>query len=804
MRNDRSSNSPQKGADNTDRIIINPLILLRIIWSRWYWLLISVIVCLSVGYLYAKSVQRKFSSEALLKYDKKTNESKFSPTKMLGGDDGSSEYMAEVYSVKSSSVVEKALDSLKADFYFTAKEGLRGANIYPMKPFTYDVLDYNVDLFSGGEFTLIRKDKAYDISFENEEMDKPIVFSSIKPGTIIKVPGLAFSITSNVTTDKKKIKFTYIDYWAKRSISDRIVMKEAERNMPVIKASFSSDSRPFTKDFLRTLINTYRNYDVDVKRKSSDRTLSFINEQLNAFESLMRKSSSKLQNIKQEYDLLDVGATSSQYMQSISDLRTRKLNLEIQEKNFDLVTDDIKNNKEVVANVVGWDGTTDPFLNKMLQDLNEYIGRRKQNLINFSEESVVIRNIDDVIATLKYKIIENIKLQRKKSEQAYSAYNKQIADLSRDLGRMPSAERDLIYTTSDVEVNKNIYTLLLNKKLETSIDKAGQTASFSVIEESMVATQTAPFEKLILLISAFLGLIVGVISILLKRIFNNKFTNIGALAKDRHISLLGVIDHHNNAKEFGEQNLVSGYADNGPFVESINNIRTNLLFLAKKAKGNIVAITSEMSGEGKSFVALNLAAALAKVDKSVIIVASDLRRSRLHKQFNVSNDSGLSTYLEGNAQGLGSVVRKSKVNQLDFINAGPVPRNPSELILKDRFWKLLDQLKNEYDFIIIDTAPVGMVSDSMPILRFSDINIFVVRWLYSGKDSDELPAKFAEENQLSNVKVVVNDFRRDNLYENMDGKDGSYNKYFSNYGKYNSDDDIRRKPLWKRIASYNR
>lgn len=803
MRNDRSSNSSHKGADSTDRIIINPLILLRIIWSRWYWLLISILVCLSLGYLYAKSAQRKYSSEALLKYDTKTNESKFSTSKMLGGDNGNLEYMAEVYNVKSSSVVEKALDSLGTAFYFMAKEGLRDVNMYPMKPFTYDVIDYNLDLFPGGEFTLVKKDKAYDITFENEEMDKPIVFSNVKQGSIIKVPGLAFSITGNVATDKKKIKFTYIDFWAIRSISDRIVMKEAERNMPVIKTSFSSDSRPFTKDFLRTLINTYTNYDVQVKRKSSDRTLFFINEQLDAFESLMRKSSSKLQNIKQEYDLLDVSATSTQYMTSISELRTRKLNLEIQEKNFDLVTDDIKNNKEVVANVVGWDGTTDPFLNKMLQDLNEYIGRRKQNLINFSEESVVIRNIDDVIANLKYKIIENIKLQRKKSEQAYAAYNKQIAELSKDLGRMPSAERDLIYTTSDVEVNKNIYTLLLNKKLETSIDKAGQTASFSIIEESKVATQTAPFEKLILLASIFLGLVIGIIAILLKRFLNSRFTDIGAFAKDKHLSLLGVIDHHANAKEFGEQNLISGHGG-GPFVESINNIRTNLLFLAKKAKGNVIAITSEISGEGKSFVALNVAAALAKVDKSVVIVATDLRRSRLHKQFNVSNETGLSTYLQGSVQGLGGIVRKSKIDQLDFINAGPVPPNPSELILKDRFWKLLEQLKNEYDFIIVDTAPVGMVSDSMPILRFSDINIFVVRWLYSGKDSDELPAKFAEENQLNNVKVVVNDFKRDNLYENMDGKDGSYSKSFSNYGRYSSDDETRRKPLWKRIASYNR
>jgi capsular exopolysaccharide synthesis family protein len=805
MGNDfQSSNGSQKNTGSSDKIIINPVTLLSIIWSRWYWLLICVVVSLSIGYLYAKSARQVFMTEAVMKYDLKSKDSKFSASEMIPGSSSNSDYMAEVYSVKSSSVIKKTLDSLSTRFVFTMKDGLRDVNIYPIKPFTYDILSDNVDLYPGGEFTLRKEGNSIKLTYFNEGMEEPQEFTSIEPGTVIKIPGLAFSITSKITMPAKKVKFSYIDYWGIRGLADRVIIKEAERNLPVLRATFSSDNYAFSKDFLRTLLNTYNNYDVAAKIAASEKTLSFINEQMVAFEAQMRKSSSKLENIKQRYDLISVDATSNQFMSNVSELRTRKLNLEIQGKNFDLVTEDIKNNKEVVANVIGWDGTVDPFLNSMLQQLNDLIARRKQNLINFAETSIVIKNIDDEIASLKFKIIENIKLQRKKAEQAYAAYDNQLKELNKTLSMMPTAERDLIYTTSDVDVNKNIYTLLLNKKLETSIDKSGKTASFAMLETPMIARRTAPYEKLIILVAGFVGLILGIVSILLKRILNSKFTSIGEVGKDGKSSLIGVINHSQEARNLDEQTIRSMFSSTNNFTESINTIRTGIIYQSGRKKGNVVAVTSKISGEGKSFVSLNIAASLAKLDKSVLIVATDLRRSTLHRSFNAINETGLSTYLESDKADLAKIINRSSISNLDYITSGPVPHNPSELILKERFWIMLDMLKEEYDYIILDTAPVGLVSDSLPILRAADINIFVIRWLFSDKESDELPGKLAVEHNLKNVNVVVNDFREDKLYANMDGKDNSYSKAYTGYGNYYNDGYRDRKPLWKRITTRSR
>lgn len=792
------SGSP-KDSDSTDKININPIKLFGIIRSRWYIVLISIAVCLSIGYLYAKSAKEKFLSEALMRYDSKSDESKFSTEKMLmGGGGESSDYMAEVYSIKSTPVIYKALDSLHFHLKFVSTNGLRDVNIYPLKPFSISGAKYDIELFPGGQFTFINEKGHYNIRFENEDYDIDTLFQNVRQGTVVSVPGLSFTITEIIPIPFRKIQFTYVDYWAVKGLSESVIIKEADRNMPVLRANFVSDNGAFTRDFLKTLLSTYFNFNMEAKKRASEQTLSFIELQLNAFEGLMRTSSTNLQNIKQRYDVLDVGATSSQYMSSVADLRNKKIALEIQGQNFDLVTEAIKNNKDVVANVVGWDGVPDPFLSDMLQELNVKNAQRKQGLINFSEESIVIKNLTEDIAILKRKIIENINLQRKKSEQAYKVYNDQLASLNRDLSRMPSAEKDLIYSTSDVDVNKNIYTLLLNKKLETAIDKAAQTPSFAMIEVPQVAVRTSPYEKLIILIAGLIGLALGVVIVFMKRFVNSRFTNIGAISRMGDVSLLGIINHFKDAKGLDEASLKNIHENNGPFTESINSIRTSIIYQANAASGgSIIAVTSEMSNEGKSFVALNVATALTRLDKSVLLIATDMRRSGLHRVFNRSNEHGLSTYLENDNAVLPDVIKESSITGLHFITSGPVPANPSELILKDRFWHMLDELKTRFDYIILDTAPVGMVSDSLPILRKANMNIFVVRWLHSSQESPAMASVLAHEHHLENISIVVNDYKRDGLYESLSD---NYGMYYNNKGGYYADEYSKRRSLWKRLV----
>jgi tyrosine-protein kinase Etk/Wzc len=215
------------------------------------------------------------------------------------------------------------------------------------------------------------------------------------------------------------------------------------------------------------------------------------------------------------------------------------------------------------------------------------------------------------------------------------------------------------------------------------------------------------------------------------------------------------------------------------FAESVRSVRTNLNFLASEKKSKVICITSEVAGEGKSFVAVNLSSTLSLIDKKVILIAADLRRSKLHKTFHVPNDMGLSNYL-ANQCTADDVINHSNQSGLDFIVSGPVPPNPSELLHSDRMNQLITELSERYDIIMIDTAPIGLVSDAIPLIRISDINVFVIR---SGKSkfyAATVPQRIAQEYNLNNTVIVLNAFAQDLLHSRY------YSTKFTgdNYGKY--------------------
>lgn len=242
------------------------------------------------------------------------------------------------------------------------------------------------------------------------------------------------------------------------------------------------------------------------------------------------------------------------------------------------------------------------------------------------------------------------------------------------------------------------------------------------------------------------------------------------------------------------------------FAESIRSVRTNLSFLAAQKKSKVICITSEIAGEGKSFMTINLASTLALIDKKVVIVAADLRKSKMHKAFEVDNDKGLSTYLAHQHE-IKDILLETHVDNLAFVPSGPNPPNPSELIQSERMQSLIDYLSAHYDFVLIDTAPLGLVSDSVPLIRNSDINLFVIRSGVSRIGAATVPAKVSREYNLNNVVIVLNAFENDSLYARYyttNYSNSYYNSYYyyadySGYYGYGYYED--EKPSWWKLIS---
>ncbi|QEC52126.1 capsular exopolysaccharide synthesis family protein [Anseongella ginsenosidimutans] len=761
--------------------------LLKVLKSRWYWVLGTLLLSVVLCYLFLKVTHPEYQAEATLKYNSNEQSQVTDMSQMLFPDFmKDQQYLAEIYTLKSVSLVSKALDTMGHHFSFEAREGLRMANIYPAKPFEADVIYYNPDEFHRGTFNLNYGEEALEINYYPGA--GPEQSFQLRQGDTVSVPGLQFVLNSIHGVGHSDISFSYLDFFTiKENIVNSLNISEAEKGVPVLKASFTGNNSLLTRDFLKALMLSYEEYDLELKRRSSDQTLGFINEQVGIFESLLGESSSKLEDYKKQYDFIDIQASSAEMLQSLTELNLQKNTLEIQRQNIGVLTNDIQSGEEVIGGVIGLDNSTDQVLVGMVGQLNELRAQRRQMLLNYSPESSQVKNLDEEIAGLEGRIVQSAQVQQQKNQQAIQVINSEIAKINSRLGSMPTAEKDLISLTSDVQVNQNMYSMLLNKKLESSITKAGVLPSFSVLDMPRVSKKVAPKTTMIMAVFLILGLGSGVGLIFLKRMLNNRFANLAGLNQLNGVSVLGVINHFPEDVTQSREALKELLENRSVFSETINAIRTNIAYLTQNGNKKVIALTSEVSGEGKSFVSLNIAIAMTKLGKKVLIMASDLRRSKLHRYFNNPNRVGLSTFLSNGQHDPNVIVQHSAVQGLDFITSGPVPLNPSELLYQDRFWAAIEDLKPHYDYILIDTAPIGLVSDSIPIVRRADLNIFVVRWLYSSSRSYELPLSIANEYKLNNMYIVVNDYKKDDLYSSLNDEEfsyGGYNKYYANYSAY--------------------
>lgn len=766
----------------------------KVILSRWYWVAGSLFFFGICCFLFLKLVKPKYVASINLKYlDKQTELDEITstkPTYLIN--DGSSEYLTEKYNIQSREVVENALTKLQYPFTFYRLKDFRRIDIYPYKPLTISVLSFDELKFEKGKFSINSRSK---LSYQTNNYIK--TFNLVK-GKIYSFPGLSFQIEQINITQKFDVEFVYNDpSILARDFIKRIEVTEIEDKMPVLTICFKHHNKPFAKDFLEKLLESYQVYDLRQKQQSSDLTLHFINDQLKVYSDALREAAHKLEIFKQKNAVFDVSASAIEISEKTRDIEQRKNESEIQKAYIKTLEKNLGSTFEPVNFLsVGLDGTTDVVLVGLLDQFNTLISRRKELLIKYSINSSAVKNLDEELGKFRRQILDNISLQKQKNAGTIRILDQNLESLQKQFKQIPALEKNFLYLQSNFEVNKNIYSLLLNKEIESSIVRAGMLPSFRIIT-LMEVEKIFPKPVQIISLTLFLGFLTGLSSIFLARYFNKKFVDIDLGKTSGYIHLLGLI--HRFQQKPGKENKINLsvlLSNQSIFSESVSALRTRLSFLNPDEKlhlekGKQILITSQQSGEGKTFVSVNLALSLTKIGKKVIIIGCDLRKSQLHHFFEDQNDNGLSNYLQKKTD-LKDLIKSSSITHLDYIPAGPSPFNPAELLQKDLFQDLLKHCRNEYDYVFLDSAPVGLVSDNIPLLRESHFVLFIIRWLYSDKDAFRLPEKLAVDYNIDKIEVVVNDFYPDNLYNPVTssqsypyqyGYDYKENSYFNEEGK---------------------
>ena len=365
----------------------------------------------------------------------------------------------------------------------------------------------------------------------------------------------------------------------------------------------------------------------------------------------------------------------------------------------------------------------------------------------------------------------------------------QLNGVNQSISGIPVKEQKFVKLQTNFEVNNKVRSFLSEKKLEAEMNAAAVVAGASIVNQAYPSYYPiSPNNNKVYTTAIMFGLAAGFGLILLVRFLNPFIYDKEMVEGLTNTPIIGVIRQFPDFIDQDNRQALSIAKPKSVFAESVRSVRTNLSFLASHKESKVICITSEISGEGKSFVTVNLAGTMALIEKKVILIAADLRKSRLHKAFGVENKKGLSSLLSGQHQ-LSDVLIHDEIHHIDFIPSGPVPPNPSELLHTAAMKNLLKELEKNYDYVLVDTAPVGLVSDAIPLIRNSDVNLFVIRSGVSKQRAANIPERLSREYGLNNMAIVLNAFGDDALYANYYTTDysrggGNSTYYYSDYSGY--------------------
>jgi tyrosine-protein kinase Etk/Wzc len=740
--------------------------LIRIILSRWHWIVGSLIGAGILCFLFLKLARPVYLATATIKFPAKQSEIDELTDLSTAIAVTNSDYFSERYSLKSESVVQSALQKLDDSFSFFQVKNFRNVDIYPQRPLTTHLLSYNPDEFEGGTFLL---NSPTSITYKTSHSDAAIAFTI---GTIIVVKGLTFQIDSIHSLPETNCLFTFNDPSERtRTTIKKIKVDEVEEGIPLLQLSFRHHNAKFAENFLQALLESYREHSLGLKKQSSDLSLDFIRGQLAVHQASLKAAATELELFKKQNQLFDVASHSTRITSRSTELTKQKNELEIQKKFIELLNTNLLTNFEPINYLsVGWDESTDQLLIKLLDRYNELVEKRNQLLLKNTPNAPAVKNLEEVLDQCRAQLTSNIAFQKTKNQQLLDRTTNELSAFEQQLNEIPSLEKNFVSLQSSFEVNQSIYSLLLNKEIESSIFNAGILPSFTILSPPD-KEKIFPNPKAAIPLAVLAGLSLGFGIIFSARTFTRTFTEVEQITSHPKVNFLGILPHFNEHLSWTNNDLKTLYDDRSAFSESLKTLRTRLYFWpahddspSQKKSGKQILITSDKSGEGKSFVALSLAIALHKTGKRAVLVGVDLRKSNLHHLLSQQPHGDLADYLENPTGSFNELIGSSGYSGLDIIPAKKIPASPTELFQKPAMDQLLDQLRQSYDYVILDTAPIGLVCDNAPALSKSDHVIVVIRWLFSDKEVYHLPGQLTEEYRLSQIQVVLNDYYPDDLY----------------------------------------
>jgi tyrosine-protein kinase Etk/Wzc len=539
-------------------------------------------------------------------------------------------------------------------------------------------------------------------------------------------------------------------------IQDRLVVASASKLSSILNLTIRDEVPERGEDILNELLSAYNVAMLKDKNTLAANTLRFVEDRLNHVSRDLSGIEHKIEQYKSSQEAVDVSEQGKLFLENVSANDQKLSEIDMKMAVLDQVEDYVKqkdNNSGIVPSTLG---VSDPVLSNLLGKLSELELEYEKKKATTGEGNPLLSSVSDQINRIKPGILENIQNQRKGLQASRSNLASTNSSYTSVLQTIPKKERDLIEISRQQSTMQSIYGFLLQKKEETALSYAANVSDSRVVDRaSTTVTPVSPKTPIVFAIAVIVALAIGIVWVTMKELFNRKIMYRQDIERLTNHPVIAEISNDKSKNP-----IVIGGVNSRSFVaEQFRKLRVALNYLGVDASHKKVLVTSGIAGEGKSFIATNLALSIALTGKKVVLLEMDLHSPAISEYLQISSDAGISNYLLGTREPE-EIIKRSEVNDnLFFIPAGPLSANPTELLMSNRLPELLTYLDGIFDYVIIDTAPVAPVTDAYIISPYCDATLYIIRHRHTPKMLVEQIDKNSKVNILKNMAIVFNGIR---------------------------------------------
>lgn len=807
-------NTPQSPDSNPRQPYFNPVEdegidfkrYISLFLSNWYWFVIALFISLSIAYGINRWSEDVYtvSSTLLIKDSQFGDVSSglttiFPGTKMYGNQQS---VKNEIGILKSFNLNYRVMQELPEFFVIYTSVGRRGiaeTRSYKTSPFVvvFDSLEkqsigVRVDI-------KILSEQKYSLGINgNRKIEREMYF-----GENFNTPGFNFTINLR---NKEVFKFDpngsnkyYFYFTTPESLANsyrrKLSVTPVDEEASLVMLSTTGFVPEQEADYLNKLMEVYLEFGLEYKNMTAEQTIDFIEDQLVNISDSLKLTESDLENFRLVNRLIDLSREGTLIRNKLEQIDSDNTRLTLQRNYYEYLRNyiDSKNeSSDIIAPSVM--GITDQLLVGLVEELSGLQKQKRQLAMNLYSSAEPIRILEVNISNTRNALRENVINSLRNIENSILDTERRSGEIEDEIKKLPSTERQMINIQRKFDINNTVYTFLLEKRAEAGIARASNVPDNRIIDPAGLfsSTKIGPRTKRNLMQAILFGLLIPFLGIIIVDYLNNKIIDKKDIEKRTSSPVIGYISHNNLKTEIP---VIEN--PGSTLSESFRSVRTNLKYFLKETRCPVVSVSSTITGEGKTFVSANLASIIAMSDKKVLLIGLDLRKPRMHKIFGTDNESGISNYLIGEEK-FENIIIKTGVENLWYAPAGPVPPNPAELIESPVMTDFIEKAKEQFDYILIDTPPVAIVTDALLISSFTDFYLFVARQRYTSKNTIELIEELYRDKNIKSLGIVVNDISLSGYYGyglrygySMGyGYNYGYN-YYTQYGKYGYSDGAK-------------